>query len=322
MLLLQGVFRSGTTALFRTLRQDEQLRCFYEPLHLALLEHVREARASDPDHPKSSLYAEYAPLLDRLRAQFGSDLPDWPRRLVDDGKAPTLAEYLKTLADTDREPLLQFNRAFWMGPWLARLFPEAPFVQLVRDPRSVVWSQLTTSSGRVRMDWPLLGRLLPFSSGTQRRVFSEHAYFGAYQLSDYYEAGRRLLDEEMGDDVLETALRRLDSVREAPPYVKALAVWGAQVEICRHHAQAAFGDRSLLLRYEDVCEAPTEHVTSLYALLDRPVPDTVRSYARRTIDASRLRRWTEVPTAEQRFREGVQQAQIADLMRTLGYDPA
>jgi hypothetical protein len=172
------------------------------------------------------------------------------------------------------------------------------------------------------MDWPLLGRLLPFSSGTQRRVFSEHAYFGAYQLSDYYEAGRRLLDEEMGSDVLETALRRLNSVREAPPYVKALAVWGTQVEICRHHAQTAFGDRSLLLRYEDVCEAPTDHVASLYALLDRPVPNPVRSYARRTIDADRLRRWTEVPTAEQRFREGIQQAQIADLMRTLGYDPA
>lgn len=32
MLLIQGVFRSGTTALFRALRQDERLDCFYEPL--------------------------------------------------------------------------------------------------------------------------------------------------------------------------------------------------------------------------------------------------------------------------------------------------
>jgi hypothetical protein len=185
-----------------------------------------------------------------------------------------------------------------------------------------VWSQLTTASGeRVRMDWPLVGRLLPFSSGALRRVFSEHAYFGAYQLDEYFEAGVRCLDDGPDDDALTSALRRLDAVREAPPYVKALALWGAQVEICHHHAQSAFGPRFLWLRYEDLCDAPCEHLRSIYALRNRPLPDPVREYARHTIDPSRRRRWADVPTAEQHFREGTERAQITDLMRDFGYDP-
>ena len=319
MLLLQGVFRSGTTALFRVLRRDERLRCFYEPLHPNVLHHAREAHDARPDHPKSSLYAEYAPLLDRLESHLGSLLPAWPRLLGSDDEAPILATYLHCLTDTDAEPLLQFNRAFWMVPWLAQTFPDASFVHLVRDPRAVVWSQLTTDSGRVRMDWPLLGRLLPFSSGTLRRVFSEHAYLGAYQLDEYFEVGLRLLDDGPGNAVLDSALRRLEAVREAPPYVKALALWGAQVEVCKHHAQSAFGPRSLRLRYEDVCDAPCAPLRSIYALQNRPLPDSAREYAQRTIDADRLRRWTDVPTAEHRFREGIEQAQIAGLMRDLGY---
>ncbi len=304
------------------LRRDERMRCFYEPLHPNVLDHAREVHDSRPDHPKSSLYAEYAPLLDRLESQLGSPLPAWPRLLGSNDEAPALATYLHYLTDTDKEPLLQFNRAFWMVPWFARTFPEASFVHLVRDPRSVVWSQLTTASGeRVRMDWPLLGRLLPFSSGTLRRVFSEHAYFGAYQLDEDFEAGLRLLDDAQSETIPESALQRLDAVREAPPYVKALALWGAQIEVCQRHAQSAFGPRFLRLRYEDVCDAPCEYLRSIYELQNRSLPGPVCEYARQIIDTDRLRHWTDVPSAKERFREGLRQAQITDLMRDLGYGP-
>lgn len=323
MLLLQGVFRSGTTALFQTLRRDDRLDCFYEPLHPNLLGHAREADSERPDHPKSSLYEEYLPLLDQLDTHLGAEAPSWRSGLGRDDEASALAAYLQCLTDTKNSSLLQFNRAFWMTPWLAQAFPNSGFVHLVRDPRSVVWSQFTTASGeRVRMDWPIVGRLLPFTSGTLRRVFSEHTYFGAYQLDEYFEDGLQLLNADRTDSLTETALRRLATVREAPPYVKALALWGAQVEACHRHAQSAFGERALLLRYEDFCGAPCESLRSIYALQDRVMPDPVREYARASIDSARLRRWQEVETAEQRFREGIRRAQIADLMRELGYNPS
>ncbi len=324
MLLVQGVFRSGTTALFRTLRRDERLACFYEPLHPDVLGHAREADAARSTHPKSSLYSEYTSLLDTLGALENATRPSWPHWLEGDDRAPVLKTYLESLAETSKETLLQFNRAFWMAPWLAESFPESTFVHLVRDPRSVVWSQLTTASGtRVRMDWPVLGRWLPFSSGTLRRAFSEHAFFGAYHLNEYFERGLHLLDEHgQGDVVPKQALRRLKGVREAEPYVKALALWGAQVDACQRHAQSAFGDRFLWIRYEDFCQAPCEVLRSIYALQDRPLPTSVREYARSSINADRRRRWTQVSDAEQHFREGLHRAQIAAVMRELGYDPS
>lgn len=323
MLLLQGVFRSGTTALFRTLRRDDRLDCFYEPLHPNLLDHAHEADSERPDHPKSSLYEEYLPLLDRLHTHLGAESSSWQFDLGTDDEAPALAAYLHCLTDTKNSPLLQLNRAFWMTPWLAEAFPNSVFVHLVRDPRSVVWSQLTTASGtRVRMDWPLVGRLLPFTSGTLRRAFSEYTYFGAYHLDEYFEHGLQLLKADQTDPLTKKALRRLAAVREAPPYVKALALWGAQVEACHRHARSAFGERALVLRYEDFCGTPCESLRSIYTLQDRVMPDPVREYARTSIDTARLRGWQEVETAEQRFREGIRGAQIADLMRELGYNPS
>jgi hypothetical protein len=48
MLLIQGVFRSGATALFRALRQDERLDCFYEPLQPPEARPRRRFRAAQP----------------------------------------------------------------------------------------------------------------------------------------------------------------------------------------------------------------------------------------------------------------------------------
>lgn len=319
MLLVQGVFRSGTTVLFRTLRRDERLTCFYEPLHPDVLDHAREANAARPTHPKSSLYSEYASFLD-LDTLENATRPHW---LDTDDRTPALKPYLDRLAEAGNETLLQFNRAFWMVPRLAEAFPESTFVHLVRDPRSVVWSQLTTASGtRVRMDWPVLGRRLPFSSGALHRVFSEHAFFGAYHLDDYFERGLHLLEHGQRDAVLRQTLQRLEGVRAAKPYVKALALWGAQVEACQRHARTAFGDRFLWLRYEDFCQAPCESLQLIYALQDRPLPAPVREYAQSSVNADRLRRWTQVADAEHHFRKGLHRAQIADVMRELGYDPS
>lgn len=333
MLLIQGVFRSGTTALFRALRQDERLDCFYEPLHPDLPRHVHDADSGRPSHSKSPLYKEYLPLLEKTGMPFNAESPAWPFHLRADEEATALSSYLNDLVGNDlagngpvggkNDPLLQFNRAFWMAPWLAQEFQGSAIVHLVRDPRSVVWSQLTSASGkRVRMNWPLVGRLLPFTSGALQRVFCEHAYFGAHQSGEYFEKGLQLFHAEQTDPITSKSLQRLTAVRGALPYVKALALWGAQVEVFHRHVQHAFGDRSLLLRYEDFCNAPCKSIQSIYALLDYAVPDPVREYARSRIDTTRLRRWKEVDTAEQSFREGVRRAQIPSLMRELGYDPS
>lgn len=320
-LILQGVFRSGTTTLFRTLRRDQEVRCYYEPLHPDLLDHAGEADSQVPTHQKSPLYAEYTSLPRSLRTHFDPSFSRSTAVLDADVEAPNLKNYLDLLVESSSSAALQFNRAFWMPDWLNAAFPHSRFVHLVRDPRSVVWSQFTTSSGRrVRMDWPLLSRqYVKTSSGNLENVFSSYAYYGAYHVNEYLEVGRQSLGHALDDDVATRAGDSLRAVRDAPPYVQALALWGAQVRVCHHHAKKAYGDRYLRLRYEDLCQETRPTLLSLYQHSNRPLPNAVKAYGDEHLHARRLATWRSIEEADEHFRDGIHQAGIADLMQEFGY---
>lgn len=320
MLIVQGVFRSGTTMLFRALRQDPRLRCYYEPLHPNLLDHVREATADCPNHVKSPLYAEFTSLGDSMESLYDATLALQHAALGPQDAAPTLRTYLQALTASAPQVILQFNRSFWMTRWLHCQYPDSTFVHVVRDPRSVVWSQLTTASGqRVRMDWPLLGRrFFNFSSGNLRNVFSPYAYCGGYQIKDYMTAGRRL-EQTFQDDVAAWAQTQLRAVQDAPPFVQALALWGAQVRVSHHHARNAFGNRYRLLRYEDLCRHPKRTLRGVYAGLPHAMPPPVDRYVAECIHAQRLTAWHTVDEAEAHFRDGIRRAGIEPVLREVGY---
>jgi hypothetical protein len=323
MIIVQGVFRSGTTLLFRILRQAPQLCCFYEPLHPNLLDHVGEALSDTPSHEKSGLYAEYARLSDELASVF--DDRDRRARTVlpgQHGECEQLRAYLDLLADaSSSRTVLQFNRAFWMSRWLNHQFRESCFVHVVRDPRSVIWSQFTTKHcKRVRMDWPVLGRrFFKFSSGNLTNVFSPYAYHGAYEIRDYLSLGREHLKQGTSP-VVRRAYELLSSTEEAYPYVQALALWAAQVWICHHHAREAFGDRYLLVRYEDLVQDPIPVLESLFGRAELALPTPSARFAREAIRPQRAERWAHVPGAKSMFRAGVHKASIEDVLHLLGYD--
>jgi hypothetical protein len=80
---------------------------------------------------------------------LNAESPAWPfylRRA--DEEATALLSYLNDLVGNDlagnglvgrrNDPLLQFNRAFWIAPRLSLEFQDSAIVHLVRNPRSVV----------------------------------------------------------------------------------------------------------------------------------------------------------------------------------------
>ena len=321
MLIIQGIFRSGTTTLFRALRQDERRRCYYEPLHPDLLTHAQEAAAKRPSHRKSPLYAEYQHILETLRARYRADLAVDHAMLNASDDAHELRAYLEALAHSASPVVLQFNRAFWMSRWLHTTFPDAGFIHIVRDPRSVVWSQLTTGGGqRVRMELPLIGRtVFNLSSGDLTNVFSSHAYHGAYHVKEYFEYGCGGLGSKFDDEVARNAHAALCRVQDAEPYVQALALWGAQVRVCREQARSSFGDQYHLVRYEDLCTSPSTELRNIYDLDEAPLPPSVQTFAEEEIHDHRMDAWTGVNDAGTRFRRGIERAGIRDLMDDLGY---
>lgn len=320
MLIVQGVFRSGTSALFRALREDPNRTCYYEPLHPNLLDHVTDAQSNRSEHSKSSLYTQYISLLPRLQTIYRPSF--WKRcaTLEENDDAPLFRKYLQLLDRSANQVVLQLNRAFWMTPWLSRIFPQARFVHLVRSPCSVVWSQLTTQSGeRVRMDWPILGRLFSFSSGDLSNVFSRYAYHGAYQVRDYFRlALDRFSNRTQG--VRHWAHSCLKDVQDHRPYVQALAVWGAQTRVCHHEGREAFGDQYFCLRYRDLCTSPRRALRKIYALHDAPPPAATTQYAHSQFRSNRVASWKRGLEIQTRFQEGLQRAGLTPALEEFGYD--
>lgn len=318
-LIVQGAFRSGTTALFRVLRHDPGLQCYYEPLHPNLLDHVEEADKANATHPKSSLYREFRD-VPNLRQSFCSSFAGAARQ-VQWGKTPVaLRQYLRRLIQAAPYPsMLQFNRAFWMVPCLGRLFPQAVFVHMVRDPRSVVWSRLTTAcGGRARLSLPWIGKCLPLSSGNLLHVFSKYARFSAYNMHRYFAMGREIVERQKGAifQRLKPIFQRVDS---AAPYVKALALWAANVHICHHQAHHWFGSRYVTIRYEDFCQSHGAILREIYGPLERPIPKDVLRSAETTIRSNRLRKWTGIRHARERFAKGIEKAKIGPIMDDFRY---
>jgi hypothetical protein len=169
------------------------------------------------------------------------------------------------------------------------------------------------------MDWPLLGRIFSFSSGDLSRVFSPHAYHGAYEIKDYLRLGlNRFADRS--DDIRAWAHDCLHAAQTKRPYVQALAVWGAQARVCHHEARAAFGEYYRCLRYDDLCNDPLPVLKRLYDLCDRSLPSSVRQYANERIHRASVAAWEEVDGAREHFRRGLHQAGIEPVLEDVGYD--
>lgn len=129
--------RSGSTLLFETLAQAPGLYTIGHESH-ALIEGLRGLHPAHRDFASNRLDAEAAtpPVIDELRRRFLAELRDR------DGRPPAPAR-VRMLEKTPKNAL--------RVPFLARLFPEAQFVYLHRDPRQTLSSMIEAwQSGRFR----------------------------------------------------------------------------------------------------------------------------------------------------------------------------
>ena len=310
LVIVQGVFRSGTTALFETLRQDRRFRCYLEPLHPRLISHIDDMLSPSPKDPAAQSFADYGDYRDRIAALVRPDFSREKCILEETDNAPELETYLRFLADTHDNVVLQFNRAFWCTQWLHRIFPDSYFIHIVRDPRAVVWSQMTTTPWRRRvlLNLPVLGAR---PTSKMKYVFSRFAGWGDYRAPEYFDRGLGGLARE------DRAL--LMNLRKQRPFVRALAVWGLQARICHQQAQSVFGEHYHLLRYEDFCVNAARTVKALYCFINLELPQEVTNHASANIHTKRLAPWREIPRAHANFGKGMQRAGVTEFAKSLGY---
>jgi hypothetical protein len=130
--------RSGSTMLFETLARAPGLFTIGDESH-QLIEGIAELSPQARGFESNRLLAEDAapPMAEALRRRFYEALRDR------EGRRPTPGEPVRMLEKTPKNSL--------RVPFLARVFPEAHFIYLYRDPRQVLSSMIEAwTTGRFR----------------------------------------------------------------------------------------------------------------------------------------------------------------------------
>lgn len=129
--IISGMFRSGTTHLWKLLSADLAFEVSYcEPLHPRL-----DQEMLTWDH-----YKNYQQQTDLIRKYWSPDYSSHRLLLGSDDSYPQMADYLRRLLAP--HSLAKFVRLTLRLGWFARIFPDAFVINIVRDPRAVCFSML------------------------------------------------------------------------------------------------------------------------------------------------------------------------------------
>ena len=256
-LFIQGMRRSGTTILYDALLADPELRCFYEPLRE---QDVTEGGGSGAR--EGDAFAETRELRERFQRERYPDVPveefNWGGpRLPPLELEPRLPEHCRELLGwllgLAPQVMVKETRLYRKLADVAELDPEAAFVHVVRDPRSVAASIILGRKKRRLKRWAGPGEI--FNERTDRKLWSSRAISTAMAAADGTDPSR-LSDVE-----------------------HILRVWKLSFEAAYEDGRRLFGDRYLLLRNEDLRESTAGALESVYAVLGREAPGEVREWA-------------------------------------------
>lgn len=237
--------RSGTTAMWRLLRQDDRFICFDEPfsrLHSQLPEDNKKRTRSelielynrDPDHFRQT----FAPI------HRGEETA---RGLSQEQRA-----YLEFLV-SGGPAVFDTTRCMAKIPDLKEMLPEAVMVHLFRHPAAFVSSHMLPSD---RKD--LLGLRSRYNHWS---FFSRTGRFNGWGME---ELTRTPHADQTAALFAEVGVRLAPPSQTVPAFQRLLAIWLGAYRLAETEGVAEFGDRFLSVSFEDFCARPAAHLGALH----------------------------------------------------------
>jgi len=266
-LFVQGMRRSGTTILYDALREDPELRAFYEPLREQKVSVGGGSGARDEDAfgetgaLREEFRRERYPGLDISEFNWGG--PRKPRLEVEPGLPVHAFEWLRHLLGLAPAVAIKETRLYSKVPELRALDPDAALVHVVRDPRAVAASIVL---GRGRRQEKLLPEADAFFADRSER-----------KLWSCRPISRRMIRAGLAAEADPAALSDPSNV------LRVLLVWKLSFERTLADGRRLFGERHLLVRNEDLRADPAAALGAVYSMLGREMPGAVAGWARANV---------------------------------------
>lgn len=239
--------RSGTTALWRLLRQDTRYTCYDEPfshlLHDLPAENAKKTRA------------EFIALYNRDPQRFREFYAPITRGEEVTGELSVgQARYLEYLLESG-PVACDMTRCMGKISALHSVMPEAVLVHLFRHPVAFASSHLQPSDSfdafGLRSKW------------NRRTALSRRGRFNGWGMEElasgpHYEATASLL-QQVGVDLPPPDAK-------SPAFQRLLAVWLGAFRLAERDGSQHFGDRFLSLSFEELCESPAAALANIQDL--------------------------------------------------------
>jgi hypothetical protein len=261
-IFMQGMRRSGTTIVYDILSEDASLDCYYEPLAAA----NREAIGGGSGAKEDDVFVK----IRRMRAEFMKRHPEVtdasmlnfgaPRdpKLEFEPELPAYAlEYLRFLTQQASDTVVKFTRMYCKVKDLKELDPEAKFVHLVRNPRSVATSYLYGKDQR------------------NKDKFKGEKFFTREDDYTAWSSG------PFSDHIL--SMPEYRGLKHIKDFERILLVWKFNFIKTHYAGKALFGDNYCLFSHDDLVKNPIAGVESFYRFLGRPMPANVREWTQANV---------------------------------------
>ena len=292
---IQGMRRSGTTIVFDIFMEDGNFDCYYEPLAAARKKAIgggSEEHSIDFFDKIRNCRAEFIARYQKLEStdllnygaprraelEFEAELPDYCR------------EYVKFIISQSENTMIKFTRMYCKIATLWKIDPDAKFIHIVRDPRSVTSSYLFGKNQKNK-------RLFP-----KERLFfkgvSNKTAWSSFPFSEF---------------VLNTA--EYSHLKGCEDFMRILVLWKYKFLKTHKEGKALFGENYLLLRHEDLVSEPRETVKRLYDFLGQAAPQNVVGWALKHVQNKR-----PIYAAENKnWRKAFKKLELSEELEIAGY---
>jgi len=261
IILIVGLRRSGTSAMWRAFQSDKRIKCFNEPFNPQIM------NLSNPNFSGGEFYREYTDYIREDSAKFwASYAPISDIYEIRAGLSEQQKDYLNYLAGDNEHVLIEETRVHHKLADLKNLFPGALLIHLYRPAASFVSSvMLPNLSERISNNWDVIEGYrfvrAKLAKMIRKRIFWRSKYcrnmgFDSLIGSSVTDAFSSFLNRHQIDG---------DIFYRLPAVARLLGYWKVSFEEVEKEGRSLFGGRFISLSFNDFCNDPEGVLKNIYA---------------------------------------------------------